>query len=160
MKSTLLALASLGSIALGCSVPEPAIDIESERRALRSAAEAYHAAGRALDAAKLASFYGAGSRTLPPGAPDEVGPDGFRKVAEGMLALPDFQASFSDVQAEVSSGGDMGYTIAVMEASFQGPQGETVQEKFRDFHLWVKDADGSWKVAVDIWNSTLPPASP
>lgn len=26
----------------------------------------------------------------------------------------------------------------------------------RDFHVWKKQADGSWKVAVDIWNSGLP----
>jgi hypothetical protein len=58
MKRTLWGLASLGSIALGGG------------RVLRGRAGA------------LVSFYSAGSRTLPPGAPDEAGPDGFRRAVD------------------------------------------------------------------------------
>jgi ketosteroid isomerase-like protein len=155
MKRTFWVVAFLAP-AFGCAPQTPAVDHEAEKQALVSAAKAYHEAGQALDVEKIVSFYTAESRTLPPNAPSEIGSDGFRKIASAMVALPSAQFQFGEVEAEVSTGADMGYTLADIEFSFQDPQGATVQEKFRDFHLWKKDATGSWKVAVDIWNSPEP----
>jgi ketosteroid isomerase-like protein len=142
--------------ALSCSPQEPAIDVEAELQSLRSAAKAYHEAGESRNVEGLLDFYDSDSLTLPPNSQDEIGKEGFRKIAAAMVGLSGFQARFGDVQAAVSAGGDMGYTVTNMDMSFQGADGATVQEKFRDVHIWKKDPSGSWKVAVDVWNSKLP----
>ena len=49
----------------------------------------------------------------------------------------------------------MGYTLADAVIKFDGPGGEPVEDKVRDFHLWKKQ-EGEWKIAIDIWNSELP----
>jgi len=52
----------------------------------------------------------------------------------------------------ISAGGDMGYTLADVALSIAGPDGAPVEQRYRDFHVWRKQ-DGTWKLAVDIWNS-------
>jgi ketosteroid isomerase-like protein len=32
-------------------------------------------------------------------------------------------------------------------------------QRLRDVHLWRKQADGSWKVVVDVWNMEPAPAA-
>jgi ketosteroid isomerase-like protein len=43
------------------------------------------------------------------------------------------------------------------DITVDGPDGEPVSESVRDFHVWRKDADGEWKLVIDIWNSPIPP---
>ena len=63
---------------------------------------------------------------------------------------------FTLIDAVVSEAGDMGYTYADAEITVDGPDGEPVTENLRDFHVWTKNADGAWRVVVDIWNSPDP----
>ena len=64
--------------------------------------------------------------------------------------------NFDQPQVVVAASGDLGYTYAEGEVTLDGPDGETITEVIRDFHVWTKDADGEWRVAVDIWNSPNP----
>jgi hypothetical protein len=49
----------------------------------------------------------------------------------------------------------MGYTLADAVVTVDGPNGQPIEDKIRDFHLWKKQ-DGQWKIAIDIWNSDVP----
>ena len=31
-----------------------------------------------------------------------------------------------------------------------------ITERLRDVHIWTRADDGSWKLAVDVWNSLVP----
>ena len=53
----------------------------------------------------------------------------------------------------------MGYTLNAADLSYTGPDGKPLTEHLRDFHLWRKQPDGSWKLSIDIWNAE-PPAAP
>ena len=70
--------------------------------------------------------------------------------------VPGVELRFETIRVEVSSGGDMGWTLAIGDVSFTRPDGEPGSDRVRDFHVWQRQADGSWKVAVDIWNSEFP----
>ncbi|MFQ5791557.1 MAG: YybH family protein [Acidobacteriota bacterium] len=136
--------------------PEPPIDIEAERAALREAADAYHEAGAAVDVETIVSLYASDALILPPNGEKVQGMEGIRNFFSAFAAMPGFQVRFETPKVEVSSAGDLGYTLTDAELTVEGPDGEPVTDRLRDFHLWKKQDDGSWKVVVDIWNSENP----
>jgi ketosteroid isomerase-like protein len=155
------AIFTLGAVLLvyACAPPEPAVDVQAEAAALREAADAYHGAAEAADIEGFVALNANDVLMMPPNAPNVERTEGARAVVTAFTKLPDFQVRFETLRVEVAASGDMGYTLANGEMSYQGPDGETVEDRIRDFHLWKKGADGSWKVAIDIWNSEVPLAA-
>jgi uncharacterized protein (TIGR02246 family) len=137
----------------GCA---PQVDIEAERSALREAAVAYHEAASALNAEAVVALYAEDAVLMPPNADQIAGLDNIRGFVNEFVDTPGFEARFGPPTVEVSLSGDLGWTVATSEMTFEGPDGEPVVERIRDLHLWKKQADGSWKVVVDIWNSEMP----
>lgn len=146
-------------LSYACAAPEPAIDVEAETAALSAAADAYHEAAEAANTDAFVELNADDVLMMPPNEPNAEGGEGARRMVTAFNELPGFQIRFQTLKVEVAASGDMGYTLANAELSFQGPDGETVEDRIRDFHVWKKDADGSWKVAIDIWNSELPLAA-
>ncbi len=138
-----------------CACTQSSVDAEAERAALRAAADAYHEAGQALDVDNFVDFYANDGLMLPPNEAEENGLPGVRSFISAFAQMPDAGVSFSDPRVEVAASGDMGYTLADAVIRFEGPDGEPVEDKIRDFHLWKKQ-DGEWKIAIDIWNSEIP----
>ena len=143
------------SSALLCGCTQSSVDIEAEQAALLAAADAYHEAGHREDFNSMADFYANDGLILPPNEQEEKGLQGARNFFASTAEIPGIGVRFDNVRVEVAASGDMGYTLADVEISFEGPDGEVVEDKDRDFHLWKKQ-DGEWKIAVDIWNSELP----
>lgn len=138
---------------VGCD--ESAVDVEAERAALRAAADKYHEAGSASDVATVVRLYATDSLILPPNAPAVSGPAAFREFANAFTGLPGFSMRFDTPTVEVSSNGDMGYTLADTDIAYDDPEGARVEDRQRDLHLWKKQ-NGEWKVVLDIWNSEMP----
>ena len=134
---------------------QSSVDTAAEQAALRAAADAYHAAGEALDADTFADFYASDGLILPPNEPGVSGRDGAHNFMSTFAEVPGAGVSFSDANVVVAASGDMGYTLADAVVRFEGPDGEPEEDKIRDFHLWKKQ-DGEWKIAIDIWNSEIP----
>ena len=65
-----------------------------------------------------------------------------------------------DPVVAVSQSGDLGYTVNLLDVAIRDSSGNTTNERFRDLHIWRKDAAGNWKVVYDIWNSERPLATP
>lgn len=61
-------------------------------------------------------------------------------------------------KAGVAASGDLGYTSGSYEMSFQDASGKTVADKGKYLTVWKKQADGSWKVLFDMFNTDLPAA--
>ena len=135
--------------------PPPEIDIEAERAALTDAANRYNEGGDSMDIDAMASLYASDALVMAPDMETKGGAAGVREVLTGFKEPPGFEIGFGAPTVVVSKGADMGYTLADIELSFDGPDGK-VNAKARDFHLWKKQADGSWKIVVDIWNSPEP----
>ena len=60
---------------------------------------------------------------------------------------------------EVGASGDLGYTSGTYRSSFKDASGKASVDTGKYLTIWRKQADGSWKVLLDTFNSDLP-ASP
>jgi uncharacterized protein (TIGR02246 family) len=154
MKHTRIIYLTISSVLLGACVP-PSVDVEAERASLRASAEAYYEAAQTADMDSFVGSYTNDGIMLPPNAADEVGLQRVRNYATAFTQLPGFSIRFEEVRIAVAASGDMGYTLANTVIKFDGPDGEPVEDRGRDFHLWKKQ-DGEWRLAIDIWNSEIP----
>ena len=138
---------------------QPAVDISAEVAALREADNRYSRTGTTKDLEAFVSLNAPDCAMYPPQAPIVKGLDSIRSFVTTAFKDPLFSIKFTPVAVEVSQGGDMGYTLNLAELTSTGPNGEAATEHLRDFHVWRKQADGSWKIEVDIWNAE-PPSAP
>ena len=53
--------------------------------------------------------------------------------------------------------GDLAYTSGTYQAKFKGASGKSSVDKGKYLTVWKKQADGSWKVLFDTFNTDLPP---
>jgi ketosteroid isomerase-like protein len=156
MARFLIVALGITTIAASACVPTPTIDVDAETAQLRAAAQGYHGAAQALNADAISALYTVDAVAYPPNEPTVEGQAGFREYAAGFVSVPGIQMRFTLIDAVVSAAGDMGYTYADAEITVDGPDGEPVTENLRDFHVWTKNADGAWRIVVDIWNSPDP----
>lgn len=62
--------------------------------------------------------------------------------------------SWTPSRAEVAHSGDLGFTFGNYEVKGTGPDGKPRTQRGKYVSIWKKQADGSWKVLVDIGNSS------
>jgi uncharacterized protein (TIGR02246 family) len=136
-----------------CAKPAAAPPNTDEARAsLRQADSAYSAAGHAKDRAAFVAAYTADAMMYPPGAATLSGREAIDKFLEGVFADSAFSATFRPLDVQVSTDGTMGYTLNEADLTSTGPDKKITTERVRDFHVWKREADGSWKLGIDIWN--------
>jgi len=93
---------------------------------------------------------------LAPNAPIATGHDAVRAAIAGFYALPDITLHWQATKVEAAKSGDLGYSMGTYEMSFTGPDGNSVTDHGKYATIWRKQADGTWKVVADIFNSDLP----
>ncbi len=98
------------------------------------------------------SYYAEDAVELPNGAAPIVGK---ANIAKGMGFLDDKnnRLTWAAMGADISSSGDLGYTWGDFE--FLGKDKDGIQhvEHGKYITVWKKQADGNWKVAVDMGNA-------
>jgi ketosteroid isomerase-like protein len=52
--------------------------------------------------------------------------------------------------------GAMAYTVNSYYYTYHAEGAEPQWHKTKNVHIWKRDAGGSWKLHVDIWNSDVP----
>ncbi len=153
MRQTTSILTVLSAVVVFGCAPPAQVDIEAERAALREAVEAYHRAGSAVNAEAVIAFYAQEAFVIPPSAPESSGPQEIRDFVTAFTETPGFEISFDTRIVDISADGSLGYSLVSAVISYDGPDGERVDESVRDFHVWKKQEDGSWQVVIDIWNA-------
>jgi uncharacterized protein (TIGR02246 family) len=154
MKTTTVVCAVLAGFLLGACT-QSKVDVAAEESALRAAADAYHEAGASLDTNGFANSYTSSGVILAPNETAMTGRDAALAFISEFAETPGASVSFSNMSVEVAASGDMAYTLADAVVTVDGPGGQPIKERVRDFHLWKKE-DGEWKIAVDIWNAEGP----
>ncbi len=149
-------LAALALAVMNGCIQDPRQDLETAIAALRDAADAYHDAASAKDRDAVVAFYADDAVMIPPNAEQVEGIVGVRNYRFGFIENPSVQTQFETIRVDVSSGGDFGWTLAIVEVTFAGPDGQPAGDRIRDFHVWKRQTDGSWKLVVDMWNSESP----
>ena len=103
--------------------------------------------------AYVESFYAPTAMVLPPNAPP----------VEGRNAIEQFLASFPPItrfegkQIDVDGAGNLAYVRGEYTLEMAPPGAEnSVTDHGKYIEIWRKREDGSWQVALDIFNSNLP----
>jgi ketosteroid isomerase-like protein len=129
----------------------------ADERAVRDADEQWSKVAAAKDLDKTVAFYGDDAVVLPPNQAAVTTKDGIRNLWKGFLdSLTDI--SWKTARVEMAKSGDMGYLIGTYEMTLK----DGTKDRGKYCEVWRKQADGKWKVSVDMFSSDLPPpaASP
>ena len=72
----------------------------------------------------------------------------------GFLDDKNNHLTWTPVGADISASGDLGYTYGTYEFSSKDKDGKTVVDHGKYTSIWKKQGDGSWKVVLDMGNSS------
>ncbi len=92
---------------------------------------------------------------LPHGAEPVMGRE---NISQGLASAEGLELHWQPEDGEVSKSADMGWTWGRYQAMVPGPDGETITSHGKYLNVWRKQADGSWRVRVDMGNQNPPPA--
>lgn len=139
-------------VASGCA---PQIDVAAEEAAIRDAGDVGMLnAAKAKDVEGILSFYIDNASMLPPNAPIATGKEALRAIWTDLFANP--SVTWRTTGVKVSQAGDLGYAMGTYEITMDDAEGEAATEIGKWVVVWEKQADGSWKQRVGIWNSDQP----
>ena len=153
-RSILLAAFALVVASTACQRPvqESGPLSEEDVAAIRGASQAWAEALKADDDAAAVAFATEDAVLMPPNMP----------AFQGRPALEEFLAGFtvtesSETRLEIEGRGDLAFERAAYVVSFV-PEGQTEPTAYPGKYLkiWRKQADGTWLMAVDIWNHDQP----
>ena len=136
-----------------------AADTKAIEQALRDLDAQWSAAAAAKDLEKTISFYSENALVLPTNAPAATTKDTIRNTWKDLLASPGVAISWKTAKVEVARSGDIAYTTGTYELTMNDASGKPINDSGKYVEVWKKQTDGKWKVAVDIWNSDLPPSA-
>lgn len=130
-------------------------DTKAIEQALRDLDAQWSAAAGAKDLEKTISFYSENALVLPTNAPAATTKEAIRTTWKDLLASPGLAISWKTTKVEVAKSGDIAYTTGTYELTMNDASGKPVPDHGKYVEVWKKQADGKWKVAVDIWNSDV-----
>jgi ketosteroid isomerase-like protein len=81
---------------------------------------------------------------------------GKTNIAKTMVFLDDKtnHLTWTPVGADISASGDLGYTYGTYEFRSLDKDGKAVVDRGKYTSIWKKQKDGSWKVVLDMGNSS------
>lgn len=120
-------------------------NVAQERDALMQRDKDWATAAKDVDT--FMSYYTTDASMYAPDMPKLAGTKAIRDAYSTMVTAPDFSLKFTPARVEVATSGDVGYTTGTYQMTMNG-----VADKGKYVTVWKK-ADGTWKVAEDIFNS-------
>ncbi|MGH7628407.1 MAG: YybH family protein [Gemmatimonadales bacterium] len=124
---------------------------------IRAADAALNQAIEERDLERIISFYADDALLLPAAEPLISGKAAIREEWSHVLAIPDFQSKAALMKVEISTSGDIGYSMGTYVATMMGENGRPVTEPGKWLSVWRKQPDGAWRIVVDIYNTDIPP---
>ena len=79
--------------------------------------------------------------------------------AVGALDDPAVTLTWEPLRAEISDGGDLGWTTGAYTSEVAAPDGTVRVSRGRYVSIWRLETDGSWKVVMDLGVPAEEPAS-
>jgi len=113
----------------------------------------FAAAVNGKEASKAASLYSMHASLMVPNGEPINGREGI-EVFWKQLVEQGLTVSTTTVDADAS--GSIGYETGTYELSFRTSEGQLIRDKGKYVNLMKREADGHWRMIVDIWNSNEP----
>jgi uncharacterized protein (TIGR02246 family) len=105
------------------------------------------------DASAVAQIYTEEGRILPPNADIIQGRPGLEAFCKEFFALG---ASLSFDLLTVHESPDMCVAVGRYELQLEPPGADPENDSGKFVEVWKREADGEWRIADDIFNSSLP----
>jgi ketosteroid isomerase-like protein len=159
MKSFLPVLVAFLVAAIALSVARPAVPASPKATAelLKQLEGDFMKAAAEKGSQGYMSYYADDSVEVPNGGPIIQGKVNIAK-GMGFLDQKDNHLTWTPVGADISTSGDLGYTYGNYEFRSKDKDGKRVVDHGKYTSIWKKQGDGSWKVVLDMGNSSPEPA--
>lgn len=125
---------------------------------IRAADAAWLKTYEAKDVDKAVAFCDEQGSMLWPNDPVATGKAAITKLTASAFAIPDFKLVWQPEKVGVARSGNLGYTSGTYVWTFKDASGKPVSDRGKYLTVWRKQADGSWKVLFDMFNTDLPPS--
>ena len=147
----------LGTLLCGCT--GQTVDVDAEGEALMQRSRDWSARVATGDLDTIMEPWTDGAIMMPPDLPPLEGKPAIRSYVETALQTPVFQISWEPETVYVAPSGELAYMIERNVTTYNDSLGNPVTVHGKGVTIWQKDADGSWKNVVDIWNEAQPPGN-
>ena len=149
-----LCAVSLAAVSLaGCQASASAGLSDADTSALRQHDKAIADAANAGNFAAAVSYYQDDAGLLLPNTAVVQGREPIRK----WLAANPPIAGFTIEPVDIDGRGDLAYVRGNYSLTLTPPGAAAIHDRGKFVEIWRKQADGSWKIKWDIFNSDLPP---
>jgi uncharacterized protein (TIGR02246 family) len=131
-------------------------DAGAVRQAIDAANAKFVDAMKRGDTVTIADNYAEDAVVMPQGAEAWRGREAIRKGFGGMLT----QATVTEFNAkteDLAIGGDLAVETGSYEETARMRDGKEMKDKGKYINVWKRQADGSWKIVRDIFNSDMAP---
>ena len=142
---------------LSCTTAPPPDTTTEDLQAIKAVSEQFTNAYNQGDATAVAEYYTEEAKRLPPNSPMIVGRGSIQAIYQAS-----FDAGVGDLRItviELSVSGDMAHEVGKYTDTTQPDEGEAISDSGKYVRIW-KRVNGSWKVDVLIFNSSLPLPAP
>ena len=126
----------------------------ADAQAIKDKEVAWSRDAASKDPAKWASNFADDATFMMPNEPILHGAGNVKSAMGAVMQDKNFALSFQTDKVEVS--GDMAYTQGNYSMTTTDQKGNPAPDKGKYLSVWKKQADGSWKVIEDMFNSDLP----
>ncbi len=148
-------LVGLAAIVVGCQPqppPEPPDTRAADEAAIRAASSAWMQAVSAKDLDKMMSFLAADAQGLYSGSEPVIGQEAIRESWSKEMEDPNYALSWETTKVKVARLSDLAYEMGTYEETRSDARKRPQTTKGKYLTIWEKQADGTWKVTVDIGN--------
>jgi len=147
---TIIAI-SIFVVLTGCG--ENKVDTKNEGEKLMQISRDWSRSAATDSIEKTLSYWADDAVVMSPGQPPINGKNSIREMVEGTSKIPGFKISWEPLSVFVSKSGDMAYMIEQNQITVNDSLGKPLTEFNKSVTIWRKEADGSWKNVVDMWNA-------
>ncbi len=136
-------------IALSCN--QRKVDTKAEgEKVMQLSKEWSELASKGEDVEKILSYWADDAIVMLAGQPPSKGKAAIAQMIQDSYKMPGFRISWQPQSVEISESGDMGYMIENTQVSFSDSTGKVVTIHNKAVSIWRRQANGTWKNAVDI----------
>jgi uncharacterized protein (TIGR02246 family) len=129
------------------------VDTKTEGERLMQISREWSKSAATGSVEKTLSYWADDAVVMSPGQSPIKGKHAIREMIEGTSKIPGFKISWEPISVFVSKSGDIAYLIEQNQITVNDSLGKPLTEFNKSVTIWRKEADGSWKNIVDMWNA-------
>jgi uncharacterized protein (TIGR02246 family) len=149
-------LLSLVGTVVACAPSGPAAFPQSDADAIREASKGFAQAASDTAWSRWAQYFTEDAAFLPPNTPIRTGRTAIEAWGRSFPPMKDLRIE----PREIVGRDDVAYAMGAYSLTLVLPGGAAVADTGKYIAIWQKQADGSWKLIRDIFNSDIPVPAP